>query len=163
MLLSIYGIELQIPKEYFVYVTKGSLYFKGDLEISDHFKHVVRLFWDDLDEFKKIYESPEEFYKEKLGSIERDKDLVRIKADVFSWSGADENHPFHFHKISYSTRKRFTKELHHCMIGLVAFCEACSRRYILFYEHYGEKDDYEETALELLDSFRCRCDSESQA
>lgn len=162
MLLAIYGIELDIPKEYFVSITKGSLYFKGDLEISDHFKHVVHVFWDDLDEFKRVYPSPEAFFKDKVGAIEGDKDLVSIKTEVFDWKGADSNHPGHFHKISYSTKKRFTKELHHCMIGLVAFCEVCSRRYLLFNEYYENKNEFEETALKILGSFRCRCSQETE-
>ncbi|MCQ8892214.1 MAG: hypothetical protein NQU41_02390 [Candidatus Methanosuratincola sp.] len=157
MLLSIYGIELDVPKEYFVSITKGSLYFKGDLEVSDHFKHVIRVFWDDLDEFRKIYPSPQDFFEEKVSAIKNDRDLVGITSDVFSWGGADANHPAHFHKISYSTKKRFTKELHHCIIGLVAFCEVCSRRYLLFNEYYENKNEFEETALKILGSFRCRC------
>lgn len=158
MLLAIYGMELDIPKEYFVSITKGSLYFKGDIEISDHFRHVIRLFWDDLDEFRKSYETPEEFYQEKVGSIERDKDLVEIRTETFHWGGEDEGHRAHFHKISYSTKKRFTKELHHCIIGLVVFCGVCSRRYLLFNEYYENKNEFEETALKVLGSFRCRCD-----
>ncbi|MBC7120342.1 MAG: hypothetical protein H5T33_01990 [Candidatus Methanosuratus sp.] len=160
MLLSIYGMELDMPKEYFVSITKGSLYFKGDLEVSDHSKHIVQVFWDDLDEFKKVYSAPEEFFKDKVGAIENDRDLVGIKTEVFSWAGADANHPAHFHKIAYSTKKRLTKELHHCMIGLLAFCEVCSRRYLLFNEYYENKNEFEETALKMLGSFRCRCDRE---
>lgn len=160
MLLSIYGIELDVPKEYFVSITKGSLYFKGDLEISDHFKHTVTVFWDDLDEFKKVYSSPEDFFKDKVEAIENDNDLVGIKTEVFNWPGTDSAHPSHFHKIAYSTKKRFTKELHHCIIGLVAFCEEWNRRYLLFNEYYHNDNSFEETALKIIGSFRCRCNEE---
>ncbi len=157
MILSIYGFEIDVPKEYFIFLTKDSLYYRGGIDISDHFKHSLKILWDDLDEFKANYALPVDFFNEKTNVIKRDKDLVSINTEEYPWDNPG-NHPFHFHKILYTTKRRFTKELTTNVLGLVVQCIDTSRYFLLFYEFQGDKNEFEEKAKTMMKSFKCRCD-----
>ncbi|HPC27635.1 MAG TPA: hypothetical protein PKX17_02805 [Candidatus Methanomethylicus sp.] len=156
MILSIYGFEIDVPKEYFILITKDSLYYRGSIDISDHFKHTLKILWDDLDEFKANYATPKDFFEEKINAIKRDKDLVSVDSETYTWANAGE-HPFHFHKIWYATKRRFTKELNTAILGLVVQCLETSRYYLLFYEFQEGKNEFEEKAKTMMGSFKCNC------
>uniref|UniRef100_A0A7C3N4R4 Uncharacterized protein n=1 Tax=Candidatus Methanomethylicus mesodigestus TaxID=1867258 RepID=A0A7C3N4R4_9CREN len=159
MKFSIFGFELDVPKEYYIFVVKDSLYYRGGIDISDHFKHNLKILWDDLDEFKNSYNTPLDFFQSKYDKIKEDKDLVAISSEEFKWD-LSKDHPYHFHKISYTTKKRFTKELSHTLIGLVIHCNTTSRYYLLFHEYSENKNEFEPKALSMMKSFNCNCDTE---
>jgi len=156
MILSIYGFEIDVPKEYFIFITKDSLYYRGSIDVSDHFKHTLKILWDDLDEFKANYTAPKDFFEEKINAIKRDKDLVSVDSETYEWVNTGE-HPFHFHKIWYTTKRRFTKELNTTVLGLVVQCLETSRYYLLFYEFQEGKNEFEEKAKTMMGSFKCNC------
>ncbi len=158
MILSIYGFELDVPKEYTIFITKDSLYYRGSIDISDHFKHTLKILWDDLDEFKANYALPVDFFNEKIGAIKRDKDLVSVNSEEYPW-GNSGAHPFHFHKIWYTTKRRFTKELNANVLGLVIQCLETSRYFLLFYEFPEQMNEFEEKAKTMMKSFKCNCDA----
>ncbi len=158
MILSIYGFEIDVPKEYYIFITKDSLYYRGSIDVSDHFKHTLKILWDDLDEFKANYALPSDFFSEKINAIKNDKDLVSVDSEEYTWDNAGA-HPYHFHKISYTTKKLLTKPLSTTILGLVVQCLESSRYFLIFYEFHEGKDEFEEKAKAMMKSFKCNCDA----
>jgi len=158
MLFTLYGLQLDIPKEYKIQIWKGFRFYEGTVEISDFQNNVIRMDWNDLDKIIGKYKTPTEFFKEHLDKVRCDKDVVEFKLEQFPWD-EKKDHTYEFHKLSYTTARKFPKkEIHDFLIGFGVFCHVTNRFIIIQYRPPGQKSDFEETALSIIRSFRCRCE-----
>jgi len=156
MILSIYGFEIDVPKGVLHIHNKGLAILPRSIDVSDHFKHTLKILWDDLDEFKANYALPSDFFSEKINAIKSDKDLLSVDSEAYTWDNAGA-HPYHFHKIWYTTKKMLTKPLTTTILGLVIQCLESSRYFLIFYEFQEGKNEFEEKAKAMMKSFKCNC------
>lgn len=146
-----------MPKEYQIIVWKGSLFYEGTVEIIGHGGNMIKMDWNDLSKIIPKYQKPEDFFKENIKRVERDRDVAEFKLETYPWEG-DANHEYYFHRLSYKTVRKFPKkEISDYIIGLGIFCHISNRFIVLQYRPPEKGNDLGEKALNIIKSFRCRC------
>jgi hypothetical protein len=158
MRFQLYGFQLDIPKEYKIQIWKGSLYYEGTIEISDFENNLIKMDWNELNKIIETYESPNEFFKSHLNPIKEDKDVVEYNLQEIPWE-EQIDHAFAFHKFTYKTERKFPKkEIHDFILGFGEFCHVTNRFVVIQYRPPSNKIDFEETAMKIIKSFKCKCD-----
>ncbi|MCS7098292.1 MAG: hypothetical protein NZ922_04880 [Candidatus Methanomethyliaceae archaeon] len=157
MIFQMYGLRIDVPREYYIIVWKGSHFFEGSVEVHDITENIIKMDWNNLNKFINTYKSPEDFFRPNLEKIKQDKDIRDYKLETYSMN-FDENHPYYFHKISYKILAGFPKrEYHDYLIGLGVFCMNTNRFILLQYRPPEKGKDIGDKALEIIKSFSCRC------
>lgn len=157
MIFRIYGLQLNLPKEYLINLWKGSNFLEGSVEIQDIFGNVIKMDWNDLNKFIDKYKTPEEFFKPNLERVKQDKSIRDYRIDTYVLD-FDENHPYHFHKLSYKVISGFPKkEIFDYLIGLGVFCMNTNRFILLQYRPPEKGKDLGDKAIEIMKSFKCNC------
>ncbi len=153
MLFSLYGLEIDVPKEMKIQIFKGSLYYEGTAEFMDYEKNVIKMDWIDLNNVIKNFPTPADFFKDNFDKIKKDPN---IEFSLEQYPCEIEGHPCDFHKFTYTTKRKFPKkEIHDYIIGLGVYCFE-SNRFILIQYRPPEKGAIEEQAKHIIGSFRCR-------
>ena len=159
MIFQIYGLQLDIPKEYKIILWKDSVFYEGTVEIHADASNMIKLDWNDLTKVLQKYSSPEEFFRENIERIKEDPDIIEPKLETYSWSG-DPDHDYYFHKLSYKAVRKFPrKEISDYIIGLGIFCKNSNRFILLQYRPPEKSPDLGEKAFEIIKSFKCRCEA----
>lgn len=157
MIFRIYGLQLDIPREYLIVLWKGSHFLEGSVEIQDFFGNIIKMDWNDLNKFIDKYKTPEEFFKQNLEKIKQDKSVRDYKLDTYALEYG-ESHPYYFHKLSYKVVSGFPKkEIIDYLIGLGVFCLNTNRFILLQYRPPEKGRDLGDRAVEIIKSFRCNC------
>ena len=157
MIFRIYGLQVDVPKEYKIILWKDSVFYEGTVEIHGYEGNMIKMDWNDLTKIIQKSPSPEDFFKENLDRIKEDKDIVDPKLERYSWEG-DPDHEYYFHKLSYKSVRKFPrKEISDYIIGLGVFCKNSNRFILLQYRPPEKSSDLGAKALEIIKSFRCLC------
>ncbi|MEM4644454.1 MAG: hypothetical protein QW748_03635, partial [Candidatus Methanomethylicaceae archaeon] len=61
MIFQIYGLQVDVPREYKIILWKDSVFYEGTVEIHDNFGNMIKMDWNDLTKLLQKYRSPEEF------------------------------------------------------------------------------------------------------
>lgn len=158
MIFQIYGLLVDIPKEYKIILWKDSLFYEGTVEIHDNSGNMIKMDWNDLTKILQKYHSPEEFFQENIKRIREDPNILEPKLETYSWD-ADADHDYYFHKLSYRAVRKFPrKEISDYIIGLGVFCKNSNRFILLQYRPPEKSPDLGEKALGIIKSFKCRCE-----
>jgi hypothetical protein len=158
MLFSLYGLEMDVPKEYKIQIYKGSLFYEGTFEITDFEDNLIRVDWNELGKLISQHQSPSHYFQDYLDKVKSDKEVVELRVEEFPVDPR-KGHDYYFHKLSYTTARKFPKkEIRDFIIGFGIYCYVSNRLVIIQYRPPQGKVDFEEKALEIIKSFRCRCE-----
>lgn len=83
MIFQIYGLQLDIPKEYKIILWKDSVFYEGTVEIHDNLGNIIKMDWNDLTKVLQKYHSPEDFFKENIERIQDDPDILDPKIETY--------------------------------------------------------------------------------
>lgn len=157
MLLRVYGLQIDVPKEYSVMISRGSSFIEGIIEISDNAGNAIRLDWNDLNKFINKYRTPEEFFRSHLENVKQDKSIREYKVEHYTLD-FDNAHPYDFHKLSYKVVGGFPKrEVIGYIVCLGVYCLNTNRFIIVQYRSPDKGKDLGDKAVEIVRSFRCKC------
>lgn len=157
MIFRIYGLQLNVPKEYLITLWKGSHFFEGSVEIQDNAENVIRMDWNDLNKFIDRYKTPEDFFKPNIERVKQDRSVRDHTLNTYDFE-SDENHPYYFHKLSYRVVSGFPKrEIVDYLVGLGVFCMNTNRFVLLQYRPPERGKDLGDLAVEIIRSFKCNC------
>lgn len=157
MLFSIYGLEFDVPKEFKIQIYKGSLYYEGTVEFMDFQNNIIKVDWNEKDKIMGRNSTLKEFFQEFLGKIKTERDLSKFDLKEFPHKGIAD-HEYYFYKLAYVTVRKFPyKEISDYIIGFGHLCNKSNRVVLIQYRPPAGQAGIEETVMEIIRSFRCRC------
>jgi hypothetical protein len=158
MLFSIYGLEFDVPKESKIQIYKGSLYFEGTVEFTDFENNIIKADWNNTGKVLGEGRDVKEFFKDFLEKVRADRDVSKYDLKEFSHEGL-AGHDYYFYKLEYTTERKFPhKELQDYLIGFGAICKNTDRVIVIQYRPPTGKAGAEESVMDIIRSFRCRCE-----